>query len=232
MTRYVLGELTPAEATDFESLLAKDPERAKEARSLHRAFHLMAYAATATPPPALRGKVLAAGRAASSRRRAQGLFSRSYRPALAAAAVVLLAVLTWDRYRLRRELELQRELTEVMQQPNVLLSFSMRGTEGASRSFGSVVLDLDGKKAAVVLRGLSPLPDDQVYRLWAVVGEVNVACGEFNAKAEEGVVRQISIPVDAYNAPIARLLLTREPAAGAGRPVGPPVMVSTTQARS
>jgi len=232
MTRYILGELSPMEATAFESLLAENPELAEEARSLRQSFHLMPYAATAEPPPALRAKVLAAARAAARRRRTRGLLSRSSRAALATAAALLIAVLIWDGYRLRRELKLQRELIEVLQQPNVLLSFSMRGTAVTSSAFGSVVLDLDGKKAAVVLRGVPPLPGDQVYRLWALVGKVHVPCGQFNAKAEEGVVRQIPIPVDAYTAPIAHLLLTREPAAGAGRPMGAPVMVSTTQTKS
>ena len=116
-------------------------------------------------------------------------------------------------------------LATTLQQPNVVQQFALRGT-GISLAAGSIVLDLDAKRAAVAIRGLSTLPPGQVYRLWARIGDGTVPCGQFNADAD-GVVRsQFTIPVDAYTSPVQQLFLNVEPAEQGAQPVGPTVMVS------
>jgi hypothetical protein len=143
-------------------------------------------------------------------------------------AALLAIVFAWDGYRLRQELRLQQEVTTLLQQPNVLLSFSLEGTEKLGGAVGSVVLDLDAKKAAVVIRGLPTLPADQVYRLWALLKKGDkVPCGQFNTNAQGAVSSQLSIPVDAYTSPVVQLIVTREASSAPLRPVGPTVMVSS-----
>ncbi len=96
-----------------------------------------------------------------------------------------------------------------------------------SLAVGTAVLDLDAKRAAVVIRGLPKLPAGQVYRLWARVGDGTVPCGQFNADEHGTVVSQFTIPVDAYTSPVRQLFLNVEPAEQGPQPVGRTVMTST-----
>ncbi len=231
MTRWVLGEMRADEVADFERLLKTEPALAAEAEALRRALDLMPYAATAEPPAAVRSRLLAAAAGALERRT-----GAARRPPwswwLLAAASLAALLLAWDGQRLRRDLALQQQLTATLTQPNVLLFFSLTGEAASARSFGSVVLDLDAKKAAVVIHDLPALPEGETYRLWALVGENTVPCGQFNASGEGTVLRQLPIPVDAYTEPVSRLILTREASAEPPGPLGPTVMVGRAVATS
>jgi hypothetical protein len=90
-------------------------------------------------------------------------------------AAALLAALTavWN-HDLRRQLALLDETSLLLQQPNVVLTFSLAASEPGSSAFGRVVLDLDARKGAVVIRRLPPAQPGQVYRLWALVGTKHV----------------------------------------------------------
>lgn len=227
MTRYVLGELRRSEAKDFERLLAAHPEWAEEVGRLRRALDLMPYATATPPPPHLRARVLHAAQAARRAEIVRPPLRVPWRWVFAAMATVLLVAVGIDDYRLRRELMLWQDATIALQQPNVVLPFALRGTGASFGVSGSVLLDLDAEKAGLVIHGLDTLPGDQVYRLWAQVGEKNIPCGQFNASAEGTVVIQFPIPVDAYTAPISRLIVTRELSNAPLEPLGPVVMVSS-----
>jgi len=142
----------------------------------------------------------------------------------AAAAAVLALAFGFDAYRVRRQLGLERELTATLQQPNVVRSFALAGTGGA---YGTVALDLDAKRGAVVLKGLRALPAGERYRLWAQVGDRSVFCGEFGVNPEGTIVAQFPVPVESYTAPIAKLFLTEESTPRTAAPAGPTVMEST-----
>src|SRR5438093_1408829 len=79
---------------------------------------------------------------------------------------------------------------------------------------------------ARAIERLPALPAGQVYRLWALVGENDVPCGDFGVNPAGKIVNQFPIPVDSYTAPIARLFVTVEPAPAPPRPSGPTVMTS------
>jgi anti-sigma-K factor RskA len=228
LTRYALGELPRDEAHALERKLSADPELAAELRRLERAFDLLSYSAAVEPPPALRERVL--GAAAAHKAAHVTRIARPWSSALAALAASVALAIGIDDYRVRgdlRELELHREVTQTLQQPNLVLSFDLRGTGSHTGSAGAAVLDLDAKRAAVVVRGLPVLPSDRVYRLWALVGEEPVPCGDFNADASGNVTRQFAIPVQQYTEPVRRLVVTVESSAPASRPEGPSVMEGT-----
>ncbi|MGH8566716.1 MAG: anti-sigma factor domain-containing protein [Gammaproteobacteria bacterium] len=227
MTRYVLGDLGPSEAEEFERLLAAHPEWAGEVGRLRRALDLMPYATATPPPPHLRARVLHAAQAARRPEIVRAPVRVPWRWVFAATAAVLLVAVGVDDYRLRRELTLWQDASIVLQQPNVVLPFALRGTGASLGVSGSVLLDLDAEKAGLVIHGLDTLPEDQVYRLWAEVGDKKVPCGQFNASADGTVVIQFPIPVDAYTAPISRLIVTRELANAPLEPLGPVVMLSS-----
>ena len=219
---YVLGELSHEDAATFERRLAGDPELAEEVRRLRATLGLLPFATVTEPPPHLRARVLAAGRASAPARTSAPRRVVWSRFAAAAAAVLALAF-GFDAYRVRRDLALERELTATLHEPNVVRSFALAGTRGA---YGTVALDLDAKRGAVVVKGLRALPPGERYRLWAQVGERSVFCGEFGASAAGTIVAQFPVPVESYTAPIAKLFLTKESTPRGPAPAGPTVMES------
>jgi hypothetical protein len=239
MTRWVLGELPEEEAEALARLVAERPELAVELGRLQRTFGLLGHAAATTPPPHVRDRLLAAAErldpatpAPPAAPRVVALAPPAPRPGrgrtvsrmAGAIAALLVLGLAWDGYWLRQELRLQREVATTLQQPNVVHQFALRGT-GISLAAGTAVLDLDAKRAAVVIHGLPRLPAGQVYRLWARVGDDAVPCGQFNADAGGAVTSQFTIPVDAYTSPVRELFLNVEPAEAGPKPAGRTVMV-------
>ena len=220
---YVLGELSHEDAATFERRLAGDPELAEEVRRLRATLGLLPFATVTEPPPHLRARVLAAGRASAPARTSAPRRVVWSRFAAAAAAVLALAF-GFDAYRVRRDLALERELTATLHEPNVVRSFALAGTGGA---YGTVALDLDAKRGAVVLKNLPALPPGDRYRLWAQVGDKSVFCGEFGVDRAGRIVAQFPVPVESYTAPIAKLFLTSESTPRAAAPAGPTVMQST-----
>jgi len=228
LTRYVLGDLPPAEARAFEADLANDPELAREAAELRSTFGALAYDAVAAPPPDLKARVLAAAEPAPppSAVRTETRRVVTWPRVVGTIAAALLLAVGLDNARLRRDLALQQDVMTTLQQPNVLVSFALAGVDGGG-PVGRVVLDLDAKKAAVVIRDLPALPSGEVYRLWARVGEQHVPCGNLTAGADGTVLAQLPIPVDAYTSPVRGLVLTREPTRDAAAPQGTAVMRSS-----
>jgi anti-sigma-K factor RskA len=228
MTRYVLGDLSQDQAKEFEQVVTTNPGLAAEVARLRQALHLLPYAAAIAPPAHLRFRILRAAQIARTQS-ANRVGSRFYwSRIIGSVAAAVAIVLGWDNYRLRQELQLQSEVNTLLQQPNVVLSFSLGGTGTLSHSVGSVKLDLDMKKAAIVIRDLPPLPTHQVYRLWALlVGGETVPCGQFTVNAQGDVLTQLPIPVDAYTSPLKQLIVTVEPTSAPLRPTGPTVLMSS-----
>lgn len=227
LTRYVLSDLTAEEARDLEAALAADPALAAEVAELRAAFDALAYSTAAEPPPGLRDRVLRAAIPvpAPAPRSAEPRRLVTWQRAVGSLAAALALAVGLDNVRLRRDLALQHDVMTTLQQPNVLVSFALAGVEGGA--FGRVVLDLDAKKAAVVIHDLPPLPADEVYRLWARVDERHVPCGNLTVQSDGTVLAQLPIPVDAYSSPVRELVLTREASRTAPEPVGPTVMRSS-----
>ncbi len=229
MVQYVLGELPRDEAEAFEARMVADVALQAGVHRLANTLELLPYGNVTEPPPELRAAVLRAvqtdadARATVRVRPARRIVWSRF--AAAAAAAIALA-LGFEVDRLRSELAIQRDVTALLQEPNVVRSFTLAATGSIERAAGSVTLDLDAKKGAVVLRRLPLLPAEQVYRLWARVGDANVPCGDFVAGSDGTVRAPFQVPVDSYSAPIAGLFVTVEPRTGSDRPTGPIVMES------
>lgn len=232
--RYVLGELEGEEARIFERRLASDPDLAREVRSLQATFTAMPLAEAAAPPPGLRERIVSAAEArvaplptarpsrppATVTRLPRRVVWSQFAAALAATIALVLGV---DAWRTRQELSLQREVTAMLQEPNVVQRFALSGGGGVGR----VALDLDAKKGAMVFHGLPALPAGQVYRLWASVDERSIYCGQFRSDADGNAAVQFAVPVEQYKGSIRKLFLTTEPeTAPDTAPTGPVVMQS------
>lgn len=235
--RYVLGEMDAAEARAFEARLGADAALAAEVRRLRGVLGLLPLATATPPPPGLRDRILAAAERRS--RRAAPATPVAAKPAprrpaprlvwsrfAAAAAAALALAFGLDAARTRRELSLQRELTSALQEPNVVRTFRLAGTGRADDAYGTVALDLDAKRGAVVLKGLPPLPAGRVYRLWAQVDDRAVPCGDFGVRPDGGVTAQFVVPVETYTAPLGSLFVTVEPDPPPPAPTGERVLES------
>jgi anti-sigma-K factor RskA len=219
--QYVLGELPAPDARDLERRMTSDAALADEVRRLRATLGLLPYGVAADPPPALRAKVMQAAEAQHRARtaRPRRVVWSQFAAAIAATIAIVFGI---DSYRTHRELDMQRQVASLLLEPNVVKSFAVAG-DGA---VGTVALDLDSKRGAVVLRGAKPLPAGQTYRLWAQVADKSVPCGDFRAASDGTVKAAFQVPVDAYTAPIGRLFVTVEPAGEGDRPTGPVVMQS------
>lgn len=225
--QYVLGELTPVEVAAFESRLDTEQPLAAEVRRLRATLGALAFATATDPPPSLRDRIVASAavreRPAPRPRAPRRIVWSRFAAAVAAALALAFGV---DAYRVRRELSLERELTATLVEPNVVKSFALAGVGDAGGAYGTVALDMDAKRGAVVLKRMPALPAGRVYRLWAKVGDKDVPCGDFGVAADGQVVAQFRVPVESYTAPLGKLIVSIESPAPSERPTGPIVMES------
>ena len=100
----------------------------------------------------------------------------------------------------------------------------MKGMVPEMPSTGSLVIAPTMASAILVLRGVAALPEDQVYRMWAVMDGRKVACGDFRPNPDGDVFLQL--PVDQWGA-TPEVVITVEPTVEMPEPVGEMVMVGS-----
>ena len=177
--------------------------------------------------------------------------SRWYAAAL--AATILIAIVGSDNYRLRQQqATLQRQLAnaqteqqdlqaklsqaeqelnapdfepviDILRQPNALV-YSLKGTEEAEASSGSLLTLPDHSEVQLVSHNLPVLPSGQVYRLWSVATETSAPmyCGQFN-NTEAGNV-QWTVPDALCNATPVKVIITVDAIVDPPVPKGPAVL--------
>ena len=223
--QYVLGELRADERAAFERQLAADAGLAAEVHTLRATLGALPYARLEDPPPALRGRVVAAAAAkhrastAPARRPARRVVWSRFATAMAASIALVVGI---DNLRVRRQLTMQQDVARLLLEPNIVRSFTLQGGGG----FGTVALDMDAKRGAVVLGGMPVLPAGQIYRLWAEVADKSVPCGDFAAAVDGTVHVQFRVPVEQYTAPLGKLFVTVEAKGPGETPTGRRVMES------
>ncbi len=218
---YVLGALGPNETRALEEQLAQDPALAERVEGLQRTWETLAYSAYQTPPAQLGARI---------QKRAyqqQRLRTLPWLPVGGAIAALGILVLGLDNYQLRQELNLITAASTTLQQPNVILSFALRGTGTAALAQGQILMDLDTQKAGVALNRLPEPPRGKVYRLWALVGTKSIPCGTLRIDGQGQSLSQLPLPVDAYTGKVVQLRITLETDQNSLQPLGPTVMISS-----
>ena len=230
---YALGDLSPEEIEVVERLLVERPQLKIETARLQKVMALLPYALPEVQPPSqLRDRLLAAATQPASRRERSPRFSAwSWSPMIASVAAIATVAVGLDNYRLRQELgqvqaqmNQQAEIVATLQQPASRL-VSLQGTQPSGPS-GSVVLDAHNQKLVIAARQLPPLPVNQIYRLWAVIEDQKIACGDFNTSPTGTVSKSLTIPIAACNSQRAKLVVTQEPFPSPAQPVGNAVLIS------
>ncbi|MBI2911196.1 MAG: anti-sigma factor [Chloroflexi bacterium] len=200
---HALGALEAAERDAVERHLEACAECRHEYAAWRDASALLAVAApVAAPPPALRGRILAAvaqegrltpGFATPSPRMWRGGrgVRRSWWAWAAAAGVLIALPIGWGATATFGEVEqlraANRQMQEEMEHQRQLVSFAtsaaarmeeLRGTEAAPRSAGMFLFDPAERQGLLLAYRMPPLPDG-VYQLWLVRAGTRVSGGVF-----------------------------------------------------
>ena len=179
---YVLGNLSPEEATEFQQLLAENSELATECDRLRSVLELIPYALPQVePPPQLRSAILeAATRDANQIVPRLKLLRLRWSFAVGTVAALLAIALGLDNYRLRQNLSaLQAQLS---QQQSTLTD----NTSGEMAIAPEIIL-------ANNWDGLSELVEDHIRSVTRSSGPVDVRGTEL-AELTERFQTQVALP--------------------------------------
>lgn len=226
---YVLGDLTDAEVTRLEQLLADNPALQQEIQAVQTSLDLLSQALpTVQPPASLRAKIVASPAIAppSARR------SNNWVKGLAGLGAIALLLLGADNWRLRYQLGLAQQVSPdrvaaILQQPNSRL-ISLTGNDSAA---AGTLLFTPGRWQEVIVSfgDLPPLPPDQIYRMWLALenGEI-IYCGEFNTESDGSVFVRFTPPeTPPQGVKATELFVTIDASAASPDPAGTRVMQGT-----
>ena len=204
---YAVDALEPEEQRAYESHLARCPRCQEEVAGFSKAVSALAFAAPpAEPPPALRGRILAAAGADQSN--VVQLRPRWAVPALAAAAVAACTAIGLGVWA-------QNLHSRLGSATSALQSLPLSGA-----ATGAVVLGRGGE-ADLVISGLPRAPSGKTYEVWVIHGAVAQPAGLFVPKTATAVVRLTRhVPAGAH------VGVTLEPAGGSPQPTSEPIVAS------
>jgi hypothetical protein len=230
---YALDALDgPAERDRFARHLSRCPSCAAEVRGLREVATALAFAATAEPPPELRGQVLAAvartrqlppevaEQARPRRARSRVPWAPWLSGAVALASVAAAVFFGLAQSRTQDELNQARAqdqaLSLVLSAPRVKV-LSQVSTRGGT---AIVVLAAERHELAVVTTGLPALPSGKVYQLWLIGQAKTVSAGLLPAARSGQTPAVLATGVVKGDT----LGLTVEPAPGSSQPTTTPIV--------
>jgi hypothetical protein len=234
---YALDALEQgAESERFARHLNRCPSCASEVREFREVATAMAFAATTTPPPELRDRVLAAAaltrqlppevtsRARSHRARGRASARVPWGPWLsgvvATAAVVVAVLFGFARAHTEQELNQARAQNQaialVLSAPQAKLLTHATTTGGVA----TVVLAAARHELVVTTTGLPALPAGQVYQLWLIGTTKTVSAGLLPAATSGQTGPVLASGVIQGD----KLGLTVEPAPGTTQPTTTPIL--------
>lgn len=249
---YVLGDLDPTEAVEFERLLAVDPTIAAELARMQAALELSYAPPEVAPPAHLRAAVLEAAvletsaqppaqdfsqsltplPAAQPSRRPSTRRSVSWNRAWGAAAAVLIAALGISNYRLWQTLQ----ATQPEVQPSETLTYSLQSPDPNNPATATLVVHPSTLEAALTVSNLPPPPPGKTYVLWTVLqpnapftaDRKNAVLTEvLNTDAQGRVDETIAVPAIYRSSQfVAKVAVTLENAASPQAHVGTPLLIS------
>ncbi|MBD0269685.1 MAG: anti-sigma factor [Cyanobacteria bacterium Co-bin8] len=237
---YVLCDLSPEEAAQFEQQLAADPELGVEVARLQDVLESAYDSPEVAPPAHLRDALLSA-------------YEKPSRPALhvvessplgrqrpdrkgwwRAAAAVLIGGLGISNYVLWQELQTLR-IASSTGPAAAPLTFSLQPTDAALAASVTVAVNPDTLEGTLTVQDLPPLPPNQVYVLWTVVApdapfttdeKDAILTQVFTVDAEGDLVEDILVPrVYRDQGTVTAVAVTVEDAAAPQRHVAPPLLI-------
>jgi anti-sigma-K factor RskA len=250
---YVLGNLSPEELIQFNQYLAKNPEKISEVESLQKTLNLLPLSLEETQAPKhLKARIQAS---ALSTTEELELLNQADSPVKedrskrkksswnkigAGIAVVAIATLGWQTYRLQQQVNIAesqveqmlqaqaksnivqanfvryQETVSLLHQPNNRL-LSLTALEASVNASGSLLIAPERKIAVLVLQDVPAPPPNKLYQMWAVVNERKVNCIKFRPDRDGTVLLRIPI-TDWSETPM--VTITLEPEGATPQPTG------------
>ena len=236
---YVLDALPEEERRSFEEFLAANPERQAEIDELGAVAGLLAFSPNELePPPELRERlmeVVEAEAAPRRERRRAGLaglagFIGARGPALGAAALVLVGLLSWNLL-LQNEVEdlqgqvqnsqgqvedLQAQVRDAQAQQTQTVQLS---GAWANQGADAEVASINGNRIVLVADDLPSIPEGHTCQIWVIKGDVPEPSGLFQPGGTE-TAASITTPIKKGDT----VAITVEPAGGSEQPTTDPVL--------
>lgn len=173
---YVLGNLSSAESALFAEMLSENPELRQQVSQMQQALDLTHNPPEISPPASLRDRILATAKeqqanlapaaAADKSEERVGSTSQSKLPGIMGAiALFTIAILGINNYRLWRTVRVNNGVETAERRTYLLQS------ESTDRARAELIVDGGGSNATLIANNLPPLPPEQAYALWTVVGK-------------------------------------------------------------
>lgn len=226
MAGYVVGDLTAAELSEFERLLAQQPELAQEVSQLDATCdRVMAGIHEVQPPPHLWTNI----RTQIERQSIDRIQPAQQRSvpwgkiwgSLAALSILGLGI---DNYRLRQASNMAGEIDALLKHSQTRL-FALKSSNPNAAS-GSFVVNLERQTGILKIQNLPTPPPGYTYRLWAIVDKDKLPCGQVHIDAKGAASEQFSMPADLYDNGITGMFVTLESSQLSRYPTGAAVMQS------
>jgi anti-sigma-K factor RskA len=226
---YVLGDLSPEEAEQIRQLIGKNPAIDAEIQALQEILSLIPYSLPETEPSnSLRSKIVTA---AAQNHTSPVTISRRALPwqkivtAIAASCAILLA---FNNYYLRQQLRLAQEdktkIVAALSKPESRIT-ELAGTSDATSASAKIIYNPNQTKAFLVVNNLPETKREEVYRLWAIVGQDKIACADFRTDASGSSVNEVLFPKNICAATTSTMAITRESFPAPDQPLGSMVLL-------
>jgi anti-sigma-K factor RskA len=236
---YVLGDLDPEEAAEFEQFLRENPAIAAEVAQMQAALETTFAVPEVSPPAHLRASILSQAETTpeeTNRSTSAPVTLRRprilWRRVMDVAAAGLILALGINNYRLWQTLQ----TTQATLQQYPLLTYRLNAIQAGSDASAQVVVNPNRLEATLAVENLPPLPPGKVYALWTVL-EPNVPFTTdskqailtevFQVDREGTVSKTISVPqVYRSSGVVTKVAVTIEDATSPQAHTGTPIMIT------
>jgi anti-sigma-K factor RskA len=226
---YVLGDLNPEEAEQIRHLIGNNPEINAEIQVLQEILALLPYSLPeAEPSDRLRSKIITAASEPTLNPKTSSWQDLPW-PKIITGIVAFAAIFaTVDNYYLRQELRLAQEnkakVITALNEPNSRIT-ELAGTPDATNASAKIIYTPNQAKALLLVNNLPEAKKEQVYRLWAIVGQDKIACADFRTDTSGSTVNEVSFPQNVCAATNATMAVTRESFPAPDQPLGSVVLL-------
>jgi Anti-sigma-K factor rskA len=217
---YVLGDLNPAEIEIVEQYLTEHPEEQSEVNDLILSLDILPLTLPLDFPPAsLKQRIMQMAESEPVAdihpvipRKIESQSANLWRTVIGGLGLLILGGLGWQNYQLSQELatvrqdltntkiahdrqedlnsQTYRSVVGLLQEPNNRF-LPLKSSSKKSMGMGSLVMAPQKSSAFLTLQKVPPIPKTQVYRVWAIMGDNEMACADFLPDADGKVSIQI-----------------------------------------
>ncbi|MDZ4717216.1 MAG: anti-sigma factor [Roseiflexaceae bacterium] len=229
LTAYALGALEQEEMARVSVLLREQPQLRIFLAELRATADMIPYALDAEPSPDLRQRTLdyalgrkqpaPAKRASLPWPRLTAMFG-GLASVLAIAVILLWGQLNVAQSELARTRQEQRQIAEVLAQPNALVS--LNGANGQ----GAVIRRADG--SVVMAAHLPGLVAGRVYQFWYIQG-ANAPLPSNTFVVDQQGFALVTLNTDAQAITADTFAITEEPTGGSQAPTTKPLLVGSVK---